>query len=141
MKKFTVTNAKGRGTLGAIFGIFLSSFLSSLRSRTTPSTTPIPEILATAASEALLNLQGYTPARVGDRTVLDVLIPFIEVLAKTKGDLDASADAAQIAARGTEKLAPKLGRATYVGLEEGQTLPPDPGAWALWEIVRGLTSG
>jgi dihydroxyacetone kinase len=129
------------GTLGAIFGIFFASFQTSLRALILSSSTrPIPLLLSQAAFQALETLQTYTPARVGDRTVLDVLIPFVHTLEASQGDLSEAAGVAEKAAEGTRRLVPKLGRATYVEIGEGQ-LPPDPGAWAVWELVRGLRDG
>ena len=40
-------------------------------------------------------------------------------------------------AEGTRFLKPRLGRASYVGEASGQELP-DPGAWALYEMVSGM---
>lgn len=44
-------------------------------------------------------------------------------------------------AESTRKIAPRLGRATYVGVTDGQERPPAPGAWAAAVVARGLKDG
>ena len=68
---------------------------------------------------------------------MDVLIPFVETYAKT-ADFDAAVKVAHAAAEGTRLITAKLGRATYVGGLEGKALPPDPGAYGVYEILLGL---
>lgn len=70
---------------------------------------------------------------------MDVLIPFAETLEKER-DFKAAVEAAGVAAEGTRMLKPSFGRASYVGEGENQELP-DPGAWALMEIVTGMYDG
>ncbi|KHN95059.1 dihydroxyacetone kinase [Metarhizium album ARSEF 1941] len=93
---------------------------------------------ATALSAALGNLRRYTPAKVGDRTVMDTLIPFAEALSKSgwRGRVQAAVDGAEA----TKKMKPRLGRAAYVGAGsgDGQELPPDPDAWGAMVAIRGL---
>lgn len=96
---------------------------------------------------ALDQLAKYTPAKVGDRTVMDTLIPFAEAIRKA-GRLDKGLDAAIQGAEATRGMRPRLGRATYVAAgreaEKGGThgqLPPDPGAWAAMVAIQGLKGG
>ncbi|KAK9464601.1 Dak1 domain-containing protein [Lipomyces arxii] len=134
-----ITEDKMGGTLGAVFGIFFAALFTSLVAGASTATegTPVNKILAEATVEALASLRSHTPAKEGDRTVMDVLIPF--VAAFEKGDITAAAKVAKQAAEGTMKLQPKLGRATYVGgLQDVELLPPDPGAWGVHEIIQGL---
>lgn len=112
------------GTLGAIFGILLSAFYGSLK------TSPV---YPTALHEGVTSLKTHTSARQGDRTVMDVLIPFSDEF--VKADFQAALKVAHEKAEATRYLKPKMGRATYVG--EHQEVP-DPGAWALYEILAGL---
>ncbi|PHH83687.1 hypothetical protein CDD83_2949 [Cordyceps sp. RAO-2017] len=81
----------------------------------------------------------YTPARPGDRTVVDALHPFVEVLART-GDVAAAALAAKAAADETRGMRASLGRAVYVG-GTGFEQVPDPGAWGLACFFLGLAGG
>ncbi|KAK9476113.1 Dak1 domain-containing protein [Lipomyces japonicus] len=133
-----ITEDKMGGTLGAVFGIFFAAFFTALVEEASSSKNSTAEaVLSSAAVTALASLRTHTPAKEGDRTVMDVLIPFVSAL--EKGGISAGLAAAELAAQGTRRLVPKLGRATYVGGNASRhEFPPDPGAWALYEIVRGL---
>jgi triose/dihydroxyacetone kinase / FAD-AMP lyase (cyclizing) len=134
-----IVEDKMGGTSGGIFALFVSALAGEVRKAANgPKTTEV-ELWAAAARGALGQLSHYTAAKVGDRTLMDVLIPYVETLAQTKS-VDAAVAKAQAAAEGTAKLTPKLGRATYVGDVEGG-LPPDPGAYAVLAIVQGLADG
>ncbi|KAL9088857.1 MAG: hypothetical protein Q9159_002820 [Coniocarpon cinnabarinum] len=133
-----VVESKMGGTLGGILGIFVVSLTSALQKGIAAGKRDV-ELWAQAVNAALSNLQRYTAARAGDRTVMDVLIPFAAGL--SKGSFATAVDDAVAAAEGTKKLTPRLGRATYVGVQEGQDLPPDPGAWGIMEALRGLYAG
>lgn len=87
------------------------------------------------------SLSQYTPARLGDRTIIDALQPFCHELASGMGVGDA-AKAARAGAEGTRGMRAKLGRATYVDAEynHSKELPPDPGAWGIAAILEGLAS-
>ncbi|KKK18797.1 hypothetical protein AOCH_006781 [Aspergillus ochraceoroseus] len=122
------------GTLGAIFGILLSALLSELRDS---AQAPTAATFAAALTRAVEALKAHTSAREGDRTVMDVLLPFTETFTQT-GDFHAALQVAKEKAEGTRFLKPKFGRATYVG--EDRALP-DPGAWALYEILNGMGIG
>jgi triose/dihydroxyacetone kinase / FAD-AMP lyase (cyclizing) len=139
-----ITEDQMGGTLGAIFAIYLSSFAAAVRNevsqaRKAGNTEVEPsKILTDAANDALKHLRHHTPASEGDRTVMDVLIPFCRSLADGSS-LKEAEKVANKAAEGTRHIKPKLGRATYVGgVHEMSILPPDPGAWGLYEIIRGL---
>ena len=129
------------GTLGAILGILLSAFSSSLRTYVTKLGTSPPEpiVYAQALSEAVTTLKAYTSAREGDRTVMDVLLPFADKFAEA-GDFHAAVEKAHEQAEATRLLKPRFGRATYVAEAAGQALP-DPGAWALYEMLSGMSNG
>lgn len=131
------------GTLGAILGILLAALATSLRQRTsqTPSASDLISIFAPALSQAVESLKSHTGARVGDRTVMDVLIPFAETLDGER-DFGKAVKTAKTAADKTRDLKPSFGRASYVALTDGEEQKvPDPGAWALMEIVSGLYEG
>jgi dihydroxyacetone kinase len=127
------------GTLGAIFGILLAAYASSLRSYKVKSTanTELINIFAPSLAHAVESLKQHTGARVGDRTVMDVLLPFSETLEKER-DLGKAVKSAETAAEGTRDLKPKFGRASYVGAGGDEQRLPDPGAWALMEMVSGI---
>ncbi|KAM0748967.1 dihydroxyacetone kinase [Meredithblackwellia eburnea MCA 4105] len=139
-KIVAITELAMGGTLGAIFGIYLAAFLSALRANAelADESTGHKELLSKAAFEALKNLRTHTPAKENDRTVMDVLIPFVSTYHTTK-DFDQAVAVAHQAAEGTRMIQPKLGRATYVGGLDGGVLPPDPGAFGVFDILLGLS--
>jgi triose/dihydroxyacetone kinase / FAD-AMP lyase (cyclizing) len=127
------------GTLGAIFGILLSAFASALRSSPSPRNGLDSKLYATALASAVESLKNHTSAREGDRTVMDVLLPFTAAFAAS-GEFPAAVVVAGEKAEATRYLKAKFGRATYVAEAQGQELP-DPGAWAFFEIVKGMQAG
>ena len=115
------------GTSGALYCIFLSSLAQELRTAPT-----FPDALA----GALGHLLKYTRARLGDRTCLDCLIPFVETLQKT-GDKGQAFGEAEKGVESTKKLEAKLGRSSY--LDESATRGvPDPGAYGLLKLLEGM---
>ncbi|KZL72959.1 dihydroxyacetone kinase [Colletotrichum tofieldiae] len=131
------------GTLGAILGILLSAFSSALLSKAQASTGAAanfsPMVYASSLASAVESLKSHTPAREGDRTVMDVLLPFSDSFAKS-GDFGEAVRVAAEKAEATRYLKARFGRATYVGDAAGQELP-DPGAWALYEMLSGMAKG
>ncbi|OHX00877.1 dihydroxyacetone kinase [Colletotrichum incanum] len=131
------------GTLGAILGILLSAFSSALLSKAQANTDAAanisPKLYASSLASAVESLKSHTPAREGDRTVMDVLLPFSDSFAKS-GDFGEAVRVAAEKAEATRYLKARFGRATYVGDAAGQELP-DPGAWALYEMLSGMAKG
>jgi dihydroxyacetone kinase len=124
------------GTSGAIFELFFNALASQLLEfRGTTGIVDL-KVWATAAQGALKSLQNATPARVGDRTLMDALDPFITVLAKSQ-NLATAVTAARVGRDDTIGMTPSLGRAVYVD-EAGWGKVPDPGAEGILAIVRGL---
>lgn len=117
------------GTSGALYCIFLSSLSQELWEA---DTFPL------ALKGALDHLLKYTRARLGDRTCLDCLIPFVETLVEV-GDSRVALREAQSGVEGTKKLEAKLGRSSY--LDESVTRGvPDPGAYGLLMLLEGIVS-
>lgn len=139
-KIITIVENNMDGTSGAIYAIFLNALAHGLREQDS-SSGPVPvnaEVWAHALRHSLKALAKYTPARPGDRTMIDALSPFITTLSET-GDIKAAAKAGQEGSESTKNLRPGLGRAVYVGGEEdwlGKI--PDPGAFGLAEFFSGL---
>ncbi|KAI9877252.1 MAG: hypothetical protein M1830_004433 [Pleopsidium flavum] len=116
------------GTSGALYCIFLSSLAQNLWDAKI-----FPDALA-AAQDHLLK---YTRARLGDRTCLDCLIPFVDTL-KASGDAQEAFQKARGGVEGTKQLEAKLGRSAY--LDESATKGvPDPGAYGLLKLLEGMT--
>lgn len=122
------------GTSGALYAIFLNALVGALRA--SPPGRATPHVWAAALERACDALARYTPARPGDRTLVDALYPFVEVLGKT-GDVAEAARAAHRAADETRGMPASLGRAVYVG-GGGYREVPDPGAWGLACFFLGL---
>lgn len=117
------------GTSGALYCIYLTALAASLASESS-----VPAALGTALDQ----LCKYTNARVGDRTMMDALIPFIETLTKSGNEKEAVAKAKE-GVEGTKKMDAKLGRSAY--LDESATRGvPDPGAYGLLVLFEGMTS-
>ncbi|KAI1331689.1 dihydroxyacetone kinase [Xylariaceae sp. FL0255] len=136
-----IVEGKMGGTLGGILGIFFVSLRAALVDNfAVAQESGIPKLWAVSVKTALTNLSRYTPAKVGDRTVMDTLIPFADGLAHN-GNFDEGVVAAVNGADKTKELKAKLGRATYVGVDESTTSPPDPGAWGAMVVIKGLKEG
>jgi dihydroxyacetone kinase len=124
------------GTSGALYSIFFTALASALRA-VKPGQLNSAK-WAEAATAALANLQKATPAREGDRTMMDALEPFINTFAAGHSLFNAVA-AAKKGVEATKGMKASLGRAVYV--EEGAwDRVPDPGAEGVLCIVEGLES-
>ncbi|WP_428423646.1 dihydroxyacetone kinase family protein [Pararhizobium sp.] len=125
------------GTSGAIWGLLLRSWSNAL------SDSDAIEKDA-AVKGARLALEGVTRlgrARLGDKTLVDALIPFVETLEREAAlgkslpeAWSLAADAAKSAADATSALTPKLGRARP--LAEKSIGHPDAGAVSLALVAR-----
>ena len=128
------------GTSGALYSIFFNALTSYFRTEGRPGQTAGIDFTTSALQAALKTLGRYTSARVGDRTVMDALIPYVEVLASSR-DLKTAAQAAVDGAESTKRLLPRLGRTVYIGRqEEWLGKVPDPGAWGLSSFLAGLAA-
>lgn len=128
------------GTSGALYAIFLNALAHGLRQNSPSSSTPVDaQVWAKALDSSLQALGKYTPAKPGDRTLMDALYPFVETLSKTQS-IEQAATAAQKGAQGTKGMKASLGRTVYVGGEGFQEVP-DPGAYGLAELLLGFSDG
>lgn len=144
-----IVESKMGGTLGGILGIFFVSLRAAVEQNCAsgegggdggqPGAAAVA-VWSKSLASALQHLGQYTPAKVGDRTVMDTLIPFAEAMSAGQSFEDAVAAAVR-GAEATKTMKPRLGRATYVGAGlESKELPPDPGAWGAMVAIRGLLS-
>ncbi|EON97552.1 putative dihydroxyacetone kinase protein [Phaeoacremonium minimum UCRPA7] len=137
-----IVESKMGGTLGGILGIFFVSLRNAVERNIPLAKEKGPAaVWAQALATALEHLRHYTPAKIGDRTVMDTLIPFAEAMGK--GSFEDGVKAAEDGAEATKTMKPRLGRATYVGAGQNgdKELPPDPGAWGAMVAIKGLKSG
>lgn len=127
------------GTSGAIWGVMLSALSVALGDEDEPT----PARYAQGITKAREDVMTFGKARLGDKTLVDALVPFSETLerAVAAGDdfsqawrkaVDASASAAQA----TADMKPKMGRARP--LAEKSLGTPDPGAISLSLIVGAI---
>lgn len=125
------------GTSGALYAIFLNALAYGLRQQGASGGKQItPNEWAKALKSAMESLAKYTPAKPGDRTLVDALAPFVEQLQAT-GDLQKAAQAADEGCKKTMGMKASLGRTVYVG-GSGFEEVPDPGAYGLAEFLSGL---
>lgn len=128
------------GTSGALYAIFLNMLAHNLRLQDSSSPKDVtPQIWANALDSSLKTLTKYTPAKPGDRTLVDALFPFVKILAET-GNAKQAAEAGKKGADSTKGMKASLGRSVYVG-GEGWNEVPDPGAYGLSEFLTGLGAG
>jgi len=125
------------GTSGAIWGLILRTVAGHL-GNTEPATAARVAAGITAAKEAVM---AYGKASVGDKTLVDSLVPFADTLAARVAAGNnladawlAAAEAATVAAETTANLLPGMGRARTHG--EKSLGVPDPGAVSLALIAR-----
>jgi hypothetical protein len=120
------------GTSGALTCIFLSALSQELDIAEMTS-------FAEAFKGALEHLLKFTRARLGDRTFLDCLIPFTDTLDRT-GNVEEAMKDAEKGVESTKTMEAKLGRSSYLD-EETTTGVPDPGAYGLLMLLRGMVDG
>lgn len=127
------------GTSGALYAIFLNSLAANVRKLDTSSKTALTtQMWAKALKMSLGDLGAYTPAQPGDRTLMDALVPFVDVLS-TSGDVKKAADEARAGAEKTKGMKASLGRSVYVG-GSGFEEVPDPGAYGLSVFLDGIAA-
>ena len=116
------------GTSGALYCIYLTALASALA---------IESSLPKALKAALEQLYKYTNARLGDRTMMDALIPYIETLVSS-GDVEDALTKAKEGVDGTKKMEATLGRSAYLDDSTTQGVP-DPGAYGLYVLLEGMS--
>ncbi|MDA3804018.1 dihydroxyacetone kinase family protein [Clavibacter sp. CT19] len=132
---------KGGGTSGALWGLILRAVGDALADDgDVPATAEAVSAGIGAARDAVM---GHGKAAVGDKTMVDALVPFAEVLAGRLGSgaplgdaWAAASTAAREAADATAALKPGIGRARSHGDRSVGT--PDPGAVSLALIATAV---
>uniref|UniRef100_A0A8H7K2P1 Dihydroxyacetone kinase n=1 Tax=Bionectria ochroleuca TaxID=29856 RepID=A0A8H7K2P1_BIOOC len=124
------------GTSGAIYALFFSGLAATLRELDSSVVMGLEEWV-TAALGGLVTVQKVTPARSGDRTLMDALEPFVYSL---KDGIEQGLQAARKGSDSTKGLKPAFGRAVYVN-EQGWEQVPDPGAASILAIIEGISRG
>ena len=127
------------GASGVLFGIFFQGAKACPDAQVLDTTT-----LLSFARSGLDNLQQKTKAAVGDKTMLDAIVPAVDALtqeAKHSTPLAAAlkraAEAAEQGAQSTIGLQARFGRARTLG--ERAASVQDPGATSVSLFLAGLT--
>lgn len=130
---------KAGGTSGAIWGVILNTIGTGIGNQTRPDA----EVVARAVHDAAHGVMHFGKAKPGDKTLVDVLLPFSDTLIAevNKGLSLAQAwnNAARHAgqcAKETAQLLPKMGRARP--LAERSLGTPDAGAVSMAMIVAAV---
>ena len=130
---------KAGGTSGILWGLLLDGIGKAL-GNTEKATA---QRVADAVEKSATDLQTFSKASLGDKTMLDSLFPFVETLKSEVGGgarlADAwrtAAEACVAAAEATASLTPKIGRARP--LAERSIGTPDPGAISLGLIATAI---
>jgi D-erythrulose 4-kinase len=117
------------GTSGALWGVALGALAHQLGDESVPSARRV----AVGVSDAAKAVARVGKARLGDKTMLDAMVPFADDLSRRVEAREplpkawlAAADLATTAARGTADLLPRVGRARPH--QEKSLGTPDPGA-------------
>lgn len=128
---------KAGGTSGALWGVALTAIGTAIGDNQTPDAVRI----ASGVRQAQEGIQHFGKAQVGDKTMVDVLVPFSDSLnaavARGASLTEAWHQAARVAdqaAQATAQLLPKMGRARP--LAEKSLGTPDAGAISLAMIVN-----
>ncbi|MYQ50050.1 MULTISPECIES: dihydroxyacetone kinase family protein [unclassified Streptomyces] len=127
------------GTSGALWGVILRAVGSALGDTERPTA----RVVAAGVREASAGVMRLGKAEVGDKTMVDVLVPFAEALTAAtdagqplSAAWDTAAHAASEAAEATAGLLPRMGRARPHAEKSLGT--PDAGAHSLALIVRAV---
>ncbi|MDT7582011.1 MAG: D-erythrulose 4-kinase [Pseudonocardiales bacterium] len=119
----------GGGTSGVIWGRMLQTLGRALRDDAAVDAAAV----VTAVTQARDDVMGFGKAQVGDKTMIDAVVPFVDDLSQGVGSgrslREAWAHAAGVAeeaAQATAQLAAKIGRSRAHGEKSIGT--PDPGA-------------
>jgi len=130
------------GATGPLFGAFFMGM-----SQECPEKGPLNlQCVAKACNAGLERVRGQTQAQIGDKTLLDALIPAVSALnlAAERGVklMEAFQQAAEAASRGavaTAGLQARFGRAKYVGSQSVGF--QDPGAASVAYLFKGFVEG
>lgn len=127
------------GTSGALWGVILHAVAARLGDAGRPDAAAI----AAGVADGVAGVQKYGKAEVGDKTMVDALVPFTSTLTASVASgaalvdaWTAAADAATRAAEASADLLPRMGRARTHG--EHAIGTPDPGAVSFALITTAL---
>lgn len=122
------------GTSGPLYAIFLMAASGVVRRNN--GSTSVGMLIAEAFEAGVDALSRLGGAKVGDRTMLDALIPAIGSLKEHSGDIrkaiETAAEASRRGADATADMMPKRGRSSYLGDRALGYKDPGAEAVAIW---------
>jgi dihydroxyacetone kinase-like protein len=134
------------GVDGGSTGPLLGTFFLGISEATKGKTVLAPDELATAMETGLASLRRQTKAQIGDKTMIDALVPAVQALrdAAAGGNdifaaIDGSAEAARKGALATKDFVAKFGKAKFSG--ERTLGHQDPGATSVALMFEGFRDG
>jgi dihydroxyacetone kinase len=129
------------GTSGALWGVMLRALAAEVGDTDAPTA----ESVSAGVTAAQVAIQQFGKAELGDKTMVDAIVPFAEELARGVGSgaslsvaWSAAADVATEAARATAELLPRIGRARPHAEKSLGT--PDAGAHSFALIVHAVAA-
>ena len=135
----SIMEVKG-GSAGPLYGTMISGLAAELEDDETELDA---DGVKRMFSGCLSEMEDITDAKVGDKTMMDALIPAAEAAKAAQGTpadiLNAAADAAEAGAKASEGFASKYGRAR--SYKEQTIGTPDAGAVSTALFFRGLAQG
>ena len=125
------------GSSGPLYGVLFLRCGSVLESSGAPGAATDLHTWADALGQGCRAISELGGAKLGDRTMLDALYPFVQSLKASQAappnpipdPLHAAVDAAERGAEATANMKPRLGRSSYLG--DRVLGHPDPGAKAV----------
>jgi dihydroxyacetone kinase-like protein len=127
------------GSMGPLYGMFFQEMGGACRGEESIT----PQVFQTMLTAGLEAIQSLGDAKVGDKTLIDTLVPAREAFAASvqAGDdfataLQKMADAAEAGKESTRDLVARIGRASRLGERSRGHL--DPGATSCWILLRAL---
>lgn len=124
------------GSAGPLYGTLIGGLGVDL----TDETVIDPELLKEMFASCLSEMEDITTAKVGDKTMMDALIPAVQAAQDAEDSIEeilkAAADAAKSGAKESEKFVSKFGRAK--SYKEQTIGTPDAGAVSTSLFFEGL---
>ena len=129
------------GTSGALWGVMLRALGAEIGNENAPTA----DSVSAGVTAARQGIMSFGKAEVGDKTMVDAIVPFTEVLADEVDNgatlaqaWSRAADAATVAAAASADLLPKMGRARPHAEKSLGT--PDAGAHSFALIVQAVAA-
>lgn len=138
----TVLMTEIGGSMGPLYGVMFTQFAETIEH----SSSIDAKTFSTMLTNGLDGIQAIGSAKVGDKTLLDTLVPAIDAFDSANADgkpfpdaLDALVAAAEKGRDGTKDLVAKIGRASRLGERSLGVL--DAGATSCALILKALALG